>query len=311
MSTPKRRYLAAASVLVVVLATAVGWLLLPSPSIADTSPAVPPSPPLVQHLAVPAYANPVAEAASWTQLAASRSGSVGVVVANVANGPGSRPEADWSAVIHSAHASGTRVLGYVDTGYLGSPSLANPDGLPTRTGAFGRQAWLSQIQSDIDAWYQYYGSDLGGVFLDESTSACGSPSGPDQYVAEYRMLRTRLRHEHPGAVTVLNPGIAVPECYSDAADTLVTFEGSYANYVGAPDSQGQDYEPMHWTPADPAQIWHIVYGATTTASMEHAMDLSKKRGAGYVYVTDAGLPNPFGSLPSPDYWASEVAMLAG
>jgi hypothetical protein len=293
---------------VVVVAVVVGWLLLPSPSIADPSSAVPHSA-FPQHLAVPAYADPVAEAASWTQLAASTPGAVGIVVANVANGPGSGPRGDWSAAIQSAEASGSRVLGYVDTGYLGTPSLADPQGLPTRSGALGRQAWLSQIESDIDAWYEFYGKDLGGIFLDEGTSACGPTSESDQYATEYRTLRAHLRTEHPGAMTVLNPGVAVPRCYRSTADVLVTFEGSYANYTGVPDSQGQDYEPLPWTPTDPAQIWHIVYGATTTASMEHAMALSSKRGAGYVYVTDAGLPNPFGSLPPTGYWAMEVASL--
>jgi hypothetical protein len=109
---------------------------------------------------------------------------------------------------------------------------------------------------------------------------------------------------------VPTPALAFPPSHPAPADVLVTFEGSYANYIGAPDSQGQDYEPLHWTPADPAQIWHIVYGATSTESMEHAMSLSEKRGAGYVYVTDAGLPNPFGSLPSAGYWSAEVAQLA-
>ncbi len=231
-------------------------------------------------------------------------------MANVANGPGTQPNADWAAVIHSAHASGSRVLGYVDTGYLGSPSFAHADGLPTRSGAFGPEAWLSQIQADIDAWYRFYGSDLGGIFLDESTSACGPTAGSNRYADAYRTLGDRLRVADPGAVTVLNPGIAVPRCYAAAADVLVTFEGSYANYTGAPDAVGQDFEPLTWTPAGPEQIWHIVYGAISTGEMEHAMDLSRQRGAGYVYVTDAGLPNPFGALPPADYWAAELAQRA-
>jgi Spherulation-specific family 4 len=291
---------------VVACAVAAVWLLLPSPSIADRPPASATSP-VVQRLAVPAYADPVAEAVSWDQLAASTPGAVGIVVANVANGPGSQPDAGWTAVIHSARASGSRVLGYVDTGYLGSPSLTHPDGLPTRSGAYGVQAWLSQIESDIDAWYRFYGNEMGGIFLDEGTSACGPSAGSHQYADRYRTLRERLQTDHAGAVTVLNPGIVVPQCYRDAADVLVTFEGSYANYTGARDSQGQDYERLDWSPADPAQIWHIVYGAVSSEEMAHAMALSKQRGAGNVYVTDAGLPNPFGSLPPADYWDAEVA----
>jgi hypothetical protein len=123
----------------------------------------------------------------------------------------------------------------------------------------------------------------------------------------YRVLRDRLQAAHPGAVTVLNPGIAVPWCYRHAADVLVTFEGSYANYTGAADVRGQDYEPLRWTPHAASQIWHIVYGAVTIEEMVRAMALSRQRGAGYVYVTDTGLPNPFGGLPPAGYWAAEVA----
>lgn len=282
-------------------------LLLPSPSIADHPPAAAGAAPVVQHLAVPAYAHPVADAASWAQLNSSPPGAVGIVVANVASGPGSQPEAAWASVIHAARAAGSHVLGYVDTGYLGSPSLAHPDGLPTRSGALGAQAWLSQIEADIEAWYQFYGADLGGIFLDEGTGACGPTSDPHGYVDEYRALRDRLQSAHAGGMTALNPGIAVPRCYRDAADVLVTFEGSYASYTGAADVPGQGYEPLRWTPHAASSIWHIVYGATTTEEMAHAMALSRQRGAGYVYVTDSGLPNPFGGLPPAGYWAAEVA----
>lgn len=296
---------------VAVLASVVVGCLLPSPTIAaDRPPAASGHSHVVQHLAVPAYVHPVADAASWVQLGASPRGAVGIVVANVANGPGSRPEAGWAGVIHTARVGGSRVLGYVDTGYLGTPSLARPDGLPTRSGGLGPQAWLSQIEADIDAWYQFYGADLGGIFLDEGTSACGPASGSHQYADEYRTLRDSLQAAHPGALTVLNPGVVVPRCYRHAADVLVTFEGSYADYAGTPDRQGHGYEPLPWTPDDPHRIWHIVYGATSSAEMEQAMALSRQRGAGYVYVTDGGLPNPFGSLPPADYWAAEVAQQA-
>ena len=297
------------AVIVASLTVAVAWLLLPSPTITDHSTAASTTPPIVQHLAVPAYVDPVAAASSWEQLVASPPGAVGIVVANVANGPGAQPNPDWAAVIHGARAAGSRVLGYVDTGYLGSPSFTHADGLPTRSGAFGRQAWLAQIQADIDAWYRFYGTDLGGIFLDQSTSSCGPRAGSNQYADAYRTLRDRLQVTRPDAVTVLNPGIAVPRCYAEAADVLVTFEGSYANYIGTPDVLGQDFEPLHWTPSGTERIWHIVYGATST-EMEHAMALSRQRGAGYVYVTDAGLPNPFGALPPAGYWAAELAQRA-
>jgi hypothetical protein len=292
-----------------VCVLALAWVLVPSPSIADQRPDTTGSADVVQQLAVPAYIDPVADSSSWLELAASPPGRVGIVVANVANGPGSRPEPAWTEVIHRAQTSGQRVLGYVDTGYLGSPSPAHPDGIPTRSGAFGQEAWLSQIDADIAAWYQFYGADLAGIFLDEGTGSCGPVAGSNQYADQYRAIRDDLRSTRPGALTVLNPGSPVPSCYRDAADVLVTFEGSYANYIGSPDRQPLDYVPLGWTEQHPDQIWHIVYGATTTGKMERVMALSRERGAGYVYVTDAGLPNPFGTLPPADYWLAEQALL--
>jgi hypothetical protein len=299
----------AAGLAIGVLALVLAWVLVPSPSIADQRPVTTDRSHAVQQLAVPAYINPVADGASWVELGTAPPGRVGIVVANVANGPGSAPEPAWAAVIARAHASGQRVLGYVDTGYLGSPSPAHPYGLPTRSGALGPEAWLSQIDADIAAWYQFYGADLAGIFLDQGTGHCGPVTGSNQYADQYRTIRDDLRMTRPAALTVLNPGAPVPSCYREAADVLVTFEGSYANYTGTPDRQGRDYEPLRWTGPRPGQIWHIIYGATTTAELTHAMALSRERGAGYVYVTDAGLPNPFGTLPPAEYWSAEQTLL--
>jgi hypothetical protein len=308
MSTHGSRYVG--GVALAVSAMALLWLLLPSPSIAVPPAASTDTSDFVQQLAVPAYAHPVADRASWSQLSASGPGSVGIIVANVANGPGGQPEPAWTEVIHDALTSGGRVLGYVDTGYLGAPSLAHPNGLPTRSGQLGPRAWLSQIHTDIDAWYQFYGPDLGGIFFDQGTSACGPAAGSDQYADEYRTLRGQLSAAHPAALTVLNPGTPVPPCYRDAADVLVTFEGSYANYTGTSDGQSRHFQPLRWAPHAPSQIWHIVYGATSSDQMERAMALSRERRAGYIYVTDAGLPNPFATLPPVDYWTAEQAQRA-
>ena len=69
--------------------------------------------------------------------------------------------------------------------------------------------------------------------------------------------------------------------------------------------QGKAYEPLDWVPSNPDKIWHIVYGASSSAEMGRAMELSKARNAGYIYVTDAGPPNPFGALPPAGYWSAE------
>ena len=61
----------------------------------------------------------------------------------------------------------------MDTGYLGRPVTGHPDGLLTRSGGTGLEAWITQIEADVDAWYRFYGSDVDGVFFDEGTDACG------------------------------------------------------------------------------------------------------------------------------------------
>jgi hypothetical protein len=260
---------------------------------------------LAQRLAVPAYINPADDPATWQQLVGSGAGTVGLVVANVDSGPGSAATAAWSGVLHNAHAAGMKVLGYVDTGYLGSPSTAASGGLPTRSGDSSMQAWLGQAEADVDLWYEYYGPDLDGIFFDEAPDQCGTTLAPTLYADGYAALDAYVKQAHPGALTALNPGQAVPRCFEDAADVLVTFEGSYGDYTAAASAANGAYQPLTWTPADPQKIWHIVYGVTGQDQMEQVMALSKSRNAGYVYVTDDLLPNPYDTLPPAPYWADE------
>jgi Spherulation-specific family 4/Fibronectin type III domain len=259
---------------------------------------------LRQQLAVPAYMDPIADAGGWSQLTGARPGTVGIVVANVENGPDDRRVPAWASAIGQARATGAKVLGYVDTGYLGSPITGHPDGLLTRAGLSGLAAWIPQIEADVNAWYRFYGSDIDGIFFDEGTNQCGPSPSSNLYADEYQFLTQYVKESHPGAVTALNPGTAVPQCYQDAADVLVTFEGSYGDYTGKPESAAQAYQPLNWSPVDPDKIWHIVYGTPTQSEMESVIALSKSRNAGYIYVTNDVPANPYDTIPSL-YWADE------
>ena len=264
---------------------------------------------LRQHLAVPAYMDPSADPGGWSQLTGAQPGSVGIVVANVENGPDSQPVPAWTSAISQAHTAGAKVLGYVDTGYLGSPITDHPDGLLTRAGLSGLSAWIPQIEADVNAWYQFYGSDIDGIFFDEGTNECGPSPSSGLYAEEYEFLTQYVKEAHPGAVTALNPGTAVPQCYQAAADVLVTFEGSYGDYTGNPDSAADAYQPLDWSPVDPDKIWNIVYGTATQSEMEKVIALSKSRNAGYIYVTDDVPANPYDTVPSL-YWADEQDQMA-
>jgi hypothetical protein len=247
---------------------------------------------IAQQVAVPSYIHPNASPADWGRLASSAPGAVGIAVANVINGPDYTPLPEWAAVIHATHANGVPVVGYVDTGYLGTT------GLLTRLGSSDAMDWISQIERDVDAWYAFYGDDLSGIFFDQGQNACGPADSPNIWADLYARLDDYVKARYPGDITVLNPGIVVPQCYQFAADVLVTFEGSYETYLNA-------YTPLSWDPVDPKKIWHIVYGAPTSDQMAEVVALSKTRGAGYVYVTDDVLANPYDRLPADDYWATE------
>ncbi len=294
----------AAGIVAVVIACLVVLVLLPTDGGSAHKPGRSGSSDLDQQLAVPAYVDPVTDPGTWTQLTGAKNGTVGIIVANVDNGPGPQPVPAWASAIQQAHANGSKVLGYVDTGYLGSATSGHPDGLLTRSGSGGLHAWLAQIESDIDTWYQFYGSDLGGIFMDQGTTDCGPGPLSAAFADQYRALTDFVKQAHPGAMTALNPGTAVGECFRNSADVLVTFEGSFGEYTGSPRSSIEAFQPLTWSP-DPDTVWHIVYGATTHEQLMEALSLSKTRNAGYVYVTSAVPPDPFDTLPAAPYWTDE------
>jgi Spherulation-specific family 4 len=246
-----------------------------------------------QVIAVPSYINPAGSKDAWDTLVASSPDKVGVVVANVLNGPGSEPVSAWTDVINRAHAAGKRVLGYVDTGYLGQT------GMLTRLGSTSVADWVAQAEQDINAWYAMYGGSIDGIFFDDGYNQCGAGN---QFPDVYETIDQYEKIHHPGALTVLNPGAVVPQCYEYAADVLLTFEGSYDTY------ESSAYQALDWTPADPMKIWHIIYGVPTD-KVSLVDETSQTRGAGYVYITDDVETNPYDTLPS--YFSAEQAAVPG
>lgn len=276
-----------------LLAVTAAWAATSAPTFA--APAVAAAPDTVragpQKVSVPAYFAP---GTPWDRL--TRAGSdVGLAVANPYNGPGTG-DASYTAAIRSADAAGVTVLGYVRTGYFGS------SGYTTRTGSTDPAEWMRQIKADVDLWYQLYGAaGLGGVFFDEGQSDCGTG---DAHVARYIELRDYVESRHgTSAVVVDNPGTGVEECYTRAADTLVTFEGSATTYRG--------FRPQEWEAGVPAdRIWHLVYESPDDASLRETMTLASRRNAGHVYVTPDTLAdgNPWDTLPPDPYWSTELTL---
>jgi hypothetical protein len=186
-----------------------------------------------RHALIPTYVMPDAIDALPPEHARDRT-----IIVNPASGPGPEAQATYASAVTRAQAAGTRVLGYVPTGY------------GTRDAATVRQ--------DIDRYTSWYGVD--GIFLDEASA------GPED-VPYYRALS-----EHVSGFVVLNPGIVPAREYFSFADVVVTYEGPAADYAEAV------RRAPRWLGEVPREhIAHLLYGASRDQALE-AVDLGARAG---------------------------------
>jgi Spherulation-specific family 4 len=224
-----------------------------------------------QSMAVPAYFYP---GQLWTQMDGAGSG-LQIAVMNPDSGPGSAPDANYVSAVKAAEAQGITVLGYVYTSYASRS--------------------LSAVEADVNDYYNWYG--VNGIFFDEASTSCTNSN-------YYSTLNAFVKAKGGTARTILNPGTQTSSCYINDADILLTFEGSDSQYVSS-------YSAPSWVAGYPAShFWHVIYDTPSVSTMAQAVQLSQSRGAGYVYVTTANLPNPYDLLPTGSYWSSELTDIA-
>lgn len=248
-------------------------------------------------IAVASYINPIADPSAWDRLIGYPSSKMPVLVANVVNGPDTAVDKDWKNVIDRAAASGKKVLGYVRTGYLGQSDHK----FKTRLGDIDLASWTAQIEQDVDMWYELYGSNMGGIFFDEGWPECGSDK---IYANLYKLINDYTKRTHPGAFTVLNPGSPMASCYEDTMDTLLTFESSYEAYTSSL------FVPNDWPAKDSRKIWHIIYNVPES-SVEEVAKLARKRGAGFIEITNDVMENPYDNLPNESYMQRQLNAVEG
>lgn len=222
-------------------------------------------------VAVPSYIYP---GPAWTQIDAGRP-PVDLAVINPDSGPGSAPDPNYAAQVVASHAAGVDVIGYVHTSY-GSRSINT----------------VEHEISEYESWYH-----VDGIFVDEAATSCSLEAS--YYAPLYNYI-----HSQPGLdLTVLNPGTFTNQCYIDASDVVLTYEGT----PGGLPSAGT---PPSWTISyDPSRFWYVVYGASNVNSLPSILSTVGAEGVGQVYVTDQNLPNPYGVLAS--YWSQELAEVSG
>jgi Spherulation-specific family 4/Putative Ig domain len=193
--------------------------------------------------------------------------TAGIALLNVDSGPGTGPEAAFQAQVSTETAAGIQMYGYVSTGY-GDISLAT-------------------AESDIHDYNSWYG--VKNIFVDEASTSCTLESS--YYLSLYNYIHAQ------GGSEILNPGTTTSQCYMSATDILDTFEGTYTQYESS--------TPSSWASQYPAsRFFNEVYNVPTEAEMARVVGQTVQRGAGWVYVTNLNVPNPYDALPS--YWSAEV-----
>ena len=210
-------------------------------------------------LVVPAYFRPDTRPDDW-QLLAKHAQQVRLVILNLANGPGARPDPAYHFALSRLREVGVAVAGYVDTNY-------------------GRRP-VPEALADLDNFLEWYA--VSGVCFDRvSVSA--------QDLGYYAALSRDARRA--GARVVLfNHGAHPLEAYAEHANLLGTFEGPWRAYVRL--------AVPRWTRSRPASTFYHVIHSVPRENFDHAFLLATRRRAGSVYVTDRSGANPYDGLPA-------------
>jgi Spherulation-specific family 4 len=182
-----------------------------------------------------------------------------VVIVNPDSGPGTALRPAYRSAVAAEQRAGTRVLGYVHTGW----GARDP----------------SAVVADLVRYRSWYAVD--GIFFDETAHDAAE-------LPYYASLARDARADGLGVVA-LNPGVVPARGYFDLADIVVTFEGPASGYDGALRAM-----PAWLREVPRRKVAHLVYDATR----EQALRAVTEGAAGFVYATSASLPNPWSSLPA-------------
>ena len=228
-------------------------------------------------LLVPAYFYPL-PGSPWEQLEQAAMGGTRIVaILNPNSGPGTEVDPGYVAAIAGARAAGVKLIAYVPTNYGSRSSAA--------------------AIADVQQYINFYGlSNIDGVFWDEMSDEIST-------LGYYQTITAGARALVANAFVVANPGtnIAATLAVPSVADTFVLYENNSQGAVPF-----STYQPPLWAlNGSSSRIAYIVYNSQA-GMLQSVLELSRQRNAGYVFVTDDVLVNPYDTLPP--YWANEWAM---
>jgi len=194
---------------------------------------------------IPFYVYPESEDWSTLETTASNYTNVSfIVIINVNSGPGTSQESSYVNALSSFRSSNVKFLGYVYTmKNLNETSFRNN----------------TEIEQDVDSWYDFYGPYLSGIFFDEAPNRWtdakeGSTlGGRTAEVAFYQNLSTYVKSKTNGNGTLvaLNPGSPCWEEFYDYSDFVVILESNIVKYLG----DGTNCSRLLWTKTPPTPLF--------------------------------------------------------
>jgi len=224
-------------------------------------------------LIVPAYFDPALDATDWNRLASAATQVPLMAVMNPNSGPGSGPNASYTAAINTLDGSGGSTLGYVYTSY-------------------GYRS-LKAVEKDIANYFAWFPVD--GIFLDEMATTATKAN-----LKYYTAIKNYIRSLYPAAIIVANPGTSFDQAFVTAqvADVFIDEEDTQANVNATPQSA--------WEATYPAGRFAEI--AVQSSGDAQEVNVLSGRHIGWVYSTTLPLnPNPYAALPAD--FEQEVAAL--
>jgi len=227
----------------------------------------------MQRIAVPSYFYPCGGAdPNWSAVINSAP-TVGIAIINPSSGPGLHEDPNYSLQVKQLQKHGIKVLGYVHTSYATRPQ--------------------DIVMNEMDKYKEWYSVD--GIFLDEI------PTDPS-----FIFYFLNLRRHAGSSMVVINPGTQTCEQYAKVADVVCNYEDNAGRYLSS------GYRDQEWVKRYPAlKFWHIVHSVSNTKELKKVLKNSKKRNAGWLFVTSEVMPNPYGKMPCESFWKEEVQSCTG
>jgi hypothetical protein len=220
---------------------------------------------------VPAYIFPDGNGRKeWQRLFEAASKVEITAIVNPSSGPGEDRNPDYAAVFTEASNRGITLLGYVSTDYGRRPQ--------------------PEIKNDIDTWIRFY-PQIRGFFFDQQPSE-------RKHAVEFAELRDYAKRKLRDPFVITNPGVPCDEAYlaqavSDVTCVFVNFQGFDRFEL-----------PATLQAYDPARFAAMPYNISDVEAMRTAIKDAIIKRIGYIFISDAKPPNPWGKLPV--YWEAEV-----